>query len=262
MWANALMLGENLIYAKSTLFVLFSTVFTYSFLKFRKADINNLTSHQQWADAHPQLHRNIMLVALIGTAVFFLQLGFIQKLYALGLAAFTALYALVELPVAGKLVKLRSIGILKTVFVAVVWSVTTVIIPLGEINRHDSSLLFLLLRRFLFVLALTVCFEIKDIEADSRDGLKTLPMYLGVPNTKLLAQLILLLLAGVNVIQYAIFETPVYDMASVNLSLLISIAAIQPIQKETSPLWYYVVLDGMMVLQFVLVYAAHYLFAV
>lgn len=255
------MLDESPVYAESSLFVFFSTVFTYSFLKFRKGESDTLTNHQQWADAHPQLQRNITLVALIGTAVFFLQLGFTQKLYALGLAAFTALYALVELPFRGKKVRLRNIGLLKTAFVAIVWSVTTVIIPLSEIDLQDNALLFLLLRRFLFVLALTICFEIKDMEADNRAAIKTLPMYLGVSGTKLLAQLLLLVLMGVNFIQYAIFDIPLYDMASVNLSRLVSIIAIQPIHEETSAYWYYVVLDGMMLLQFALVYAAHNFFA-
>ncbi len=261
-WANALMLGKNPVYAPGSLFVFFSTVFTYSFLKFRKGENDTLTSHRQWAAAHQQLHRNVILIALIGTAAFFLQLEHGQKIYAVGLAVFTALYALVELPVGGRRIKLRHAGLLKTVFVAVVWSVTTVVIPLGEVNLHNSALLFLLLRRFLFVLALTICFEIKDMEADSRDGIKTLPMYWGVGGTKLLAQLILLVLMGVNFMQYAVFNTPLYDMASVNISLLISIVAIQPVNEKTSPLWYYIVLDGMMALQFLLVYAAHYLFAV
>jgi 4-hydroxybenzoate polyprenyltransferase len=261
-WANALMLGENPLYAPNTLFVFFSTVFTYSILKFRRGEDIELTTHQQWASAHPQLHRNIMLIALIGTAVFFLQLNFEQKLYAVALAAFTALYALVELPIGKKKIKLRDIGLLKTLFVAVVWSVTTVVIPINEVDLQDYTLLFLLLRRFLFVLALTICFEIKDLEADNNAAIKTLPVYIGVPGTKLLAQLVLLLLMAVNFIQYAVFHTPLYDMASVNLSLLVSIIAIQPIHEDTSPLWYYVVLDGMMVFQFLLVCAAHYLFAV
>lgn len=261
-FTNQLLAGENMVYDNRTYFVFFSTVFTYSFLKFRRGETSVLTHHQQWAEEHPQLHRNILLISLIGTAAFFATLETTAQLYAVVLGGLTALYGFVSLPLGDNRVNLRDIGLLKTVFVAVVWSVTTVVIPLGEINLHDSALLFLLLRRFLFVLALTICFEIKDTEADSRDGIKTLPMYLGVGGTKLLAQFILLVLAGVNFIQYAVFNTPLYDMASVNVSLLISIVAIQPVKEETSPLWYYVVLDGMMALQFLLVYAAHYLFAV
>jgi 4-hydroxybenzoate polyprenyltransferase len=260
-FTNQLMAGESLVYGSNTLFVFFSTLFTYSVLKFRRGESDSLTHHQAWAGEHPQLHRNIVLVSLLGVAAFFFTLPKAAQLYALGLGVLTALYGFVSIPLGSKGVKLRNVGLLKTVFVAVVWSVSTVMIPLAGTGIDPLLLVFLLLRRFLFVLALTICFEIKDMEADSSEGLRTLPMLLGLTGTKVLAQAVLILLMLINTLQYFAFSADAYDTVAVNLSLLISIAVIYPIKENFSPYWYYIGLDGMMLLQFVLVYFARYFFA-
>jgi 4-hydroxybenzoate polyprenyltransferase len=115
---------------------------------------------------------------------------------------------------------------------------------------------FLLIRRFFFILALTIPFEIKDMAGDRQHSLKTLPLIFGIESTKLIAQGLLLLLMILLTIQYFFFDISLVNMLAVNLSLLITISCIQPIREETGDKWYYIVLDGMMVLQFVFVYLA------
>jgi 4-hydroxybenzoate polyprenyltransferase len=177
-----------------------------------------------------------------------------------GLGALTALYGFVEIPFLKGSKKLRDFGLIKTIFVAVVWSVTTVLVPLENTVVEPAMMWFLLIRRFIFVGALTMVFEIKDMEGDWEHGLKTLPLQFGVTNTKLIAQGHLFLLTLINLVQYFFFHISVWNMAAVNLSLLVSIICIQPLREETSEIWYYLVLDGMMILQFVFVYFAAKLF--
>lgn len=85
-------------------------------------------------------------------------------------------------------------------------------------------------------------------------------MVLGISGTKLLAQGLLFLLVIVNVIQYAVYYFPLEGMLAINLSLLLSIICIQPVKEELSDKYYYFVLDGMMLMQFLLVYLACLLF--
>ena len=200
-----------------------------------------------------------MLISLIATVFYFARLnGKVQMTVAV-LAVFTALYGFFDIPFIKSKKKLRDLGLLKTIFVAVVWSVTTVIVPLGDTFVETDMMVFLLLRRFLFILALTIPFEIKDMTTDREHNLKTLPLIYGVSNTKLLAQGILFLLMIILTMQYLFFDFSLFNMVAVNLSLLVSVFCIQPVSEETHDKWYYIVLDGMMILQMGLVHVASYL---
>lgn len=176
------------------------------------------------------------------------------------MAVLTALYALVDIPWLQPTRRLRDYGLLKTPLVALVWSVTTVVIPLADLPVDTSLMVFLLLRRFLFILSLTIVFEIKDLLHDREHNLQTLPMRLGVTNTKLLAQALLLGLMGLNTVQYLFFDLSLTNLLAINLSLLVSVLCIQAVKEETGDYWYYAVLDGLMILQFIFVYLAVTLF--
>ncbi len=238
-------------------FVFFSTMFTYSFLKFRRTgEVVNDTSHRTWAQENLQLSKNILVITLVATVSFFFMLNRHQQIIVGVLAVVTLFYGFVDIPFLKPIRKLRDFGLLKTFFVALVWSVTTVVVPLSSTFVETDMLVFLLLRRFLFVMALTIVFEIKDLKSDEEYNLKTIPMRLGISNTKLLSQGILFLLLLINCVQYFFFDVSLMNMLAVNLSLLVSIFCIQPVDEETGDWWYYFVLDGMMILQFVFVYAA------
>jgi 4-hydroxybenzoate polyprenyltransferase len=253
---NQLTVGENIHFDNSLGFVFFSTLFTYSYLKFGNLSVIPSTTHRRWAQQHAQLSKNILLISLIGTVFYFSKLSAKAELIVAGLALFTAFYGFVDIPFIPSKMKLRDFGLLKTIFVAVVWSITTVVVPMEGTFVERQMMVFLILRRLLFILALTIPFEIKDMSGDRQDPITTLPIMFGVSNTKLLAQGVLLLLMIILTIQYLFFDISLTNMLAVNLSLLISIFCIQPIKEETNDKWYYVALDGMMILQFVFVYLA------
>jgi hypothetical protein len=254
---NQLALEGTMHLDKSLGFVFFSTMFTYSFLKFRNSSSVTInTSHRNWAGQHPQLSRNVILVSLIATIFYFARLDYKAQLIVATLGVFTAFYGFVNIPFLRQKRKLRDFGLLKTAFVAIVWSVTTVLVPLVGVFVERDMMLFLLIRRFLFILALTIPFEIKDMTDDKEYKLKTLPLTIGPAKTKLLAQGILAMLMIVLIIQYLFFDLSLLNMLAINFSLLVSILCIGYVKEETKEWWYYVVLDGMMILQFALVYIA------
>ena len=256
-FTNQLTVEGTLHFDKTCWFVLFATIFTYSYLKFRDSDsVAPKTGHRQWAAGNSQLSKNILLLSLIATGAFFISLKTETKITVAILAAFTGFYGFVEIPFLKSKKKLRDFGLLKTLFVAIVWSVTTVLVPLENSMVEPGMMVFLLLRRFLFVLALTMVFEIKDMQGDEEHGLNTLPILFGVTNTKLIAQGTLFALMLINLVQYFFFDISLWNMIAVNLSVLVSILCIQPLKEETSEAWYYLVIDGMMILQFVFVFIA------
>lgn len=259
-FTNQMAIGEEVEMNKACWFVFFSTVFAYSALKLRRGNSEPAsTPHHDWADSNKQLYRNVLLISLIGTLSFFINLYRDAQIMVIVLAVITAFYGFINIPFTnGK--KLRHFGLLKTLFVGLVWSVTTVLVPLASKHIDTEMLVFLIVRRFIFVAALTMVFEVKDMESDKAAKLRTLPMVLGVSGTKILAQVLLLVLIAINVVQYIAFYFPFWGMMAVNLSLLFSIVAIQPVKEDLSDKYYYFVLDGMMLLQFVLVYIACLIF--
>ncbi len=255
-FTNQLTVEGDIKFDNSCWFVLFATIFTYSYLKFHNSEtVFPSTSHRHWAAKNNQLSKNILLLSLLASGCLFWLLNTNTKIIVLILAAFTAVYGFVEIPFLNPKRKLRDFGLFKTLFVAIVWSVTTVIVPLQDSFVEPAMMVFLLLRRFLFILALTMVFEIKDMKGDEAHGLKTLPMMFGISNTKNIAQVVLFALILINLVQYLFFDISLLNMLAVNFSLLVSILCIQPLKEETPEVWYYLVLDGMLVLQFVFVYA-------
>lgn len=88
---------------------------------------------------------------------------------------------------------LRNLSGLKIFVVALVWAGVTVILPFvaSEVTiTWDVLLTFF--QRLLIVVALILPFEIRDVPYDGLN-LKTLPQQLGVRNTKLLGEILLLL---------------------------------------------------------------------
>ncbi len=256
-FTNQLIVEGQIHFDSNCWFILFSTIFTYSYLKaISTSGATHHTSHRDWATENPQLSKNILLISAIGAAAFFFELNTDAKVVVFILAIVTAFYGFFEIPFIKPKKKLRDLGLVKTVFVGIVWSATTVLVPLAQSHIQTDLMIFLLLRRFLFLLALTMVFEIKDMEGDAANNLETLPLAIGIPNTKLLAQGILFAMIIINLIQYFFFYIPFVNMVAVNLSLLVSIICIQPVNEQTGEKWYYIVLDGMMILQFIFVYIA------
>lgn len=261
-FTNQLTVEGNLHVSRAYGFVFFSTVFTYSLLKFRHTgETTTQTTHLNWALQQPQTAKNIQLIALIAAIAFFFMLPKVTMVIVAFMGALTALYALVDIPFVKPARKLRNYGLLKTPLVALVWSVTTVVVPLSASFVETDMMVFLLLRRFIFILALTIVFEVKDLVHDREYSLQTLPMRLGTSNTKLLAQGLLFGLMAINTVQYLFFDIALANMLAVNLSLLVSVFCIQVVTEESKDYWYYVVLDGMMILQFIFVYLSVILFA-
>lgn len=260
-FTNQLTVEGTIRFDNTCWFIFFSTIFTYSYFKFRSANGNFTgTSHRAWAMQYPQLSRNILLISLLATTCFFFLLKRDMQLLVILLALVTVFYGFLPIPFTSPKKKLREYGLAKTLFVALVWTVTTVAIPLVDSGVTESMFIFLLLRRFLFITALILIFEIKDMKGDYEHHIITVPMTIGVVNTKLLSQLLLFALMGIIAIQYFFYGISFANMMGVNLSLLVSIFCIQPVTEETGEEWYYLVLDGMLLVQFIFVYVAAKLF--
>jgi hypothetical protein len=88
----------------------------------------------------------------------------------------------------------KDFGVTKPVLVALAWSVGTVIVPALDVGRSvDAVLAFVTFYRFLFVLAATLAFELRDVDGD-KSGF---PHVVGVDATLRIARACLVI-AGVS----------------------------------------------------------------
>ena len=87
---------------------------------------------------------------------------------------------------------LRNIRGLKVYVVAIVWALATVVLPAIEAGLAiDGQLLTEAFRRTLFILAITIPFEIRDLDLD-QPSLYTLPQQFGVRGARLIGYVSLL----------------------------------------------------------------------
>src|SRR5690606_36647016 len=79
---------------------------------------------------------------------------------------------------------LRKIPGAKTFIIAAVWSLSCVCIPILELKNDGITVLaeevfILAFKRFLFIITITIPFDIRDLFQDQRYNLKTIPVMLG-----------------------------------------------------------------------------------
>ena len=88
-------------------------------------------------------------------------------------------------------IALREFPYLKIFLIGISWGVVTVVLPLMQAGENVSISIFIeTLVRAMFVVAITIPFDVRDVESDSPE-MRTLPQRLGVTKAKVLAYALL-----------------------------------------------------------------------
>jgi len=163
---------------KTTWFVFFSTLTSYNAIRFLR--LNTIENwYNLWIIDHK---KQLQLVTLLGffCIVYF---GFQLRLKAIFILipfAFATFFYVFPL----KKYSLRNVAGLKLFLIAFSWAGITVLFPLAQnyLQFHFTDWITFL-QRFLFVIAITIPFDIRDVIYDVSE-LKTLPQQLGILKTK------------------------------------------------------------------------------
>ena len=205
-------------------FIFFGTITGYNFIKY--------AGLQKWH--FKKLASQTKLISIFSWICFIFTLYFARQLdyrtlsYAAIPAVLTLMYAVPFL--SGFERNLRSVAHLKILVVAVCWVMATIVLNFIDIGYAITvSEIGLSAQRFLLVIVWMLPFEIRDLQYD-KISLQTVPQKIGVPNTKRLG-LVLLMIALVleflfspgemhrNVFMIVFFVTLVFLMrAKVNQS--------------------------------------------
>jgi 4-hydroxybenzoate polyprenyltransferase len=156
--------------------------------------------------------------------------------------------------------RLREIPGLKIILISMVWSASTILLPIVQSGIYFPvpHVATMLLERFLFVFAITLPFDIRDMKPDQTSGLKTIPLWIGEQNSLRFAGLLLFLFTGLTCIHYPLtgqsFLIPAFVLSALSTFFFITNKKIKAI-----PHYHYFVLDGTMLLQGALICLSFYL---
>ncbi len=158
-------------------FLFFGTIACYNFVKYG-------VEAKKYILVAKTYQRYIQLASLIALGIALYHFYFLAPRIWLISACMAILTGLYALPVLPKAKNLRSLGVLKIVLVSLIWSISTVILPITANNESLPWDAYIeSLQRFILVLVLLIPFEIRDLQYDS-PMLRTLPQRIGAANSK------------------------------------------------------------------------------
>lgn len=167
----------------------------------------------------------------------------------------TGLYALPLLPIK-PLHFTRKLGILKTVVLAFTWAYVTVCIPLNKsFGESTNPEIFILTRRFLFMLMLCIIFDSRDSAMDKIRGMHSLATDLSPKALKGLVIIVFIALFS-TFLFHDKFNISLYQSIALQVSTLTLLVVFYLSRKEQNYFFYYFVVDGMMLFSAIATYIA------
>jgi len=191
------------------------------------------------------------IAAAPGATCFFFQLPLNVQVAAVAPSLAALAYVLPFL--SGR--RLRDFSFVKIFLIAITWSWITVLLPAVELGMaFQVPLVFMLLERAFFIFAITLPFDIRDLEVDAFNKVKTIPAQLGCRRTRALALACLLAMAALARLNHLIdvYSTGVF--CAILLSGLAAFALAYFADKARHDYYFSGLIDGLMVLQFLLVW--------
>jgi 1,4-dihydroxy-2-naphthoate octaprenyltransferase len=142
--------------------------------------------------------------------------------------------------------------LLKIVTLALLWTLVTVWFPIDEANFSGLSFQLIFLRRFIFMFILCLLFDIRDTEVDRKESIATLSVKLGVKRSYILCYLLLMIFIALSIIHF-IYLPDSIQLIAMLVSAAATVIAIEFSKKNNSDVIYLACIDGMMLLQALLV---------
>lgn len=250
------LLNGQLSFSPFLILIFFATLFIYILQRMFPGEDPDVqySAMQLWISQHKKLLWALSGFSLLIAGSLFFTVPRAQQMLLVMIAVITLAYSF---PLLIKL-RLRDLGAIKYLFIALVWSLTTVLLPALHLEHSllSKEVLWLLSERFVFITSITIPFDIRDVKYD-RQSLKnrTLPMTIGSSATKQIAYAVLLLFLMICLAHqlYIGFIGGWFIVTGLILTSGVTFLTIRNIDQNTTEFYYLFYLDGMMILQFLLV---------
>jgi len=205
---------------KISQFVFFATLFTYNYQRVVRIKKGLKHVRKAWL-AKQNIAIYILMVCggLVSTYCFF-EFQLVTKVFIVFVALLSVLYPF----------GLRKIPFIKIFIISFVWAVSTMLLLALENNIPISQTIVLqLLSRFLFVFAITIPFDIRDLKYDDQNT-QTIPLFFGTLKARFIAILSLFICLAISVFQY--LEKTIISSNLLALILLYFVASILIVKSD------------------------------
>ena len=240
-------------------FVFFSTLLIYNLsmlLSKPEQAQKSPFKRVRWIYSHHRFVISITLIAafcIIPIALLYLSLQ--AKLLMSFVGIISIAYNLPFLSINKKKIGLRNLPGIKLFLISFVWSVSCVLLPIVELeNNYGISVslaetIILVAKRFLFICAITIPFDIRDLFQDKLYALKTIPVMLGEKKAWIFCQTLL----GAYLVLLILFTKTInLEVIGLVLTILITGWLIFKSNFKKNEYYYFFFLDGTMILQYVI----------
>ncbi|MBK0383128.1 hypothetical protein I5M32_09175 [Pedobacter sp. SD-b] len=236
----------------------FSTIVSYNFsilIQKPKNPQNSEYRRVRWIFAHYKLNLAITVLAALALMPCFFELGFKPQVLLVFLGIISIGYSTPLFSTGGAKYGLRNIPGLKLLLIALVWALSSVWLPYLEIaanqqiNLSKPDLFILIFKRLLFVTAITIPFDIRDMLQDTKYKLKTIATVYGEKKAYLFCQILLV----VYLILLFFFRSGGFniDFFALTLTIILTAWLIFKSKWEKNEYYYFFYLDGTLILQYV-----------
>jgi 4-hydroxybenzoate polyprenyltransferase len=155
--------------------------------------------------------------------------------------------------------KLREVPYLKIFLIAFVWSASTILLPVIQAGERilDSQVILLFSERFLFIFAIAIPFDIRDMQADRDAGLKTIPLLINQKKALVLSYLSLFFCFLISFFHYRM-QNEWFVIEALCISLITTYLFLK-LKFFKNRGRYYQILDGTLILQGMLVLVFYFI---
>jgi len=237
----------------------FSTIVSYNFsILIQKPKNPQLSEYRRvrWIFNHYKMNVGITLFAIVALIPCFFELHLRAQILLTVLGIISIGYSAPLFSIGKAKHGLRNIPGLKLFLIALVWALSSVWFPYVELNNthqiniNSWELFLLIFKRLLFVTAIAIPFDIRDMLQDSKYKLKTIATVYGEKKAYLFCQILLFTYLFLSVL----FPTDGFNLDFYILTFTLFLIAwlIFKSKWKKNEYYYFLYLDGTLVLQYAL----------
>ena len=203
-------------------FIFFATIFTYNFQRVVRVKRGSNHVRKQWLVENKRVIYSLILSCGIMCGYYFFQFQDPTQITIAFSAALSLLYPF----------GLRKVAFSKIFIISLIWTISTMLLLVFEnYIPITQNIVLHLISRFLFVFAITIPFDIRDLKYDAQN-LETIPLFFGVKKSKAIGVSALFICALIAIFQS--FENSLNSSNLLALILLYFVASISIIKSDES----------------------------
>ena len=235
-------------------FVFFATLFAYNYMRIitflNAKSLNRISGYD-----YQRIIFFILLISGFNLIYLMFSLGKLFVLLILPVIIISILYP-ISIQINNKSYGIRRIPLLKVFLISLIWSYITVLVPLlYQSLSINYIVLDFFFQRFLFVIAISIPFDIRDV---SVDNISTLPNKIGIYESKLFAWFCLFILDVLLIIDFInnVISMPLF--IALFLSIEITSLVVYFVNHNRSYFFYGIIVEGLSIIMCLFVLLASF----